>query len=145
MINNNNHSENDFLRDLIDDTFIEKPSKNFTANVMNDIHKLSEVQSIKWYQGENFKSIISFTAIIVVSIGIIIYYFSNMVSEPISLEPTPNVLAFFKTIFAGFIPLFESIQISSITLIIIFSTLSLYLLDKLLRKAFSGRTYFISF
>lgn len=145
MINNNNHSEKDLLKDLIDDSYIEKPSSRFTANVMKNIQALSEVQTIKWYKGENFKSALSFAAIIAVSLGIIIYYFSSMVTDPISIEANQKAIAFFNTLFSGFIPLIQSIQVSSITLIIIFSTLSLFLLDKILRKAFSGKTYLFGF
>lgn len=142
---NNNYSEKDPLKDLIDDSYIENPSIDFTANVMGKIQKLSEVQTLKWYQKENVKSVLSFAAIIIASIGIIIYYFSNMVAEPISIEPTQKAFVFLNTLFAGFIPLIQSIHISSITLIIIFSTLSLFLLDKILRKAFSGKTYLFGF
>ena len=144
MINNNDHKEKDSLKDLIDDSYIEKPSAGFTKNVMSEIQGLSELQSIKWFNKENFRSALALAAIIIVSIGVSIYYFSSMAPEPGTSNPGQQVIVLFNTIFAGLVPLIKSIQVSSITLIIIFSTLSLFLLDKILRKALSRKTYFFS-
>lgn len=144
MINNNDHNEKDLLKELIDDSYIEQPSADFAKNVMSGIYGLSEIQSVKWINRENVRSALSLAAIIIVSMGVSIYYFSSMVPEPGTDNPGQQVIALFNTIFAGLIPFVKSIQVSPITLIIIFSTLSLFLLDKILRKAMTGKTYFFS-
>ncbi len=133
-----------FLKDLVQKTDLEKPSLNFTQHVMKAVEPLTikneesvfalSVLAKRWY--------LAGIAGIVAIVSVAFYLVSNHI-RILSDEYDPLIFPVFKKVFSSFRDLFHTFQVSSFTLIIIGAILLLILIDLLLRKIQANRQTFI--
>ncbi|MCD4665561.1 MAG: hypothetical protein K8R68_09845 [Bacteroidales bacterium] len=143
MINNEN-STDDFLKGLIQKSDIERPSKSFIQNVMKEIEKFPVQDSIhnSLFARFNYWFIVAISGLF--AIAYLIYYFINSENSIISGKFNPVILPVMKKIVLNFKQLFDSIQISSFTVIIIVAIFSLFLIDGFLKKFRAGNRFYFS-
>jgi len=144
MINHKNNTD-DFLKDFIQKADLESPSPNFTKKVMQKINtelpKLSIVQKvIQHIKGWYFLALTGAGALVYT-----IYYFLNQDSKLLAQDFDPIILPIFKRIFQSFSGIFQSMEISSFTVVIILAIVGLFLLDRLISKLKAGRQIYFSF
>jgi hypothetical protein len=143
MINHKNNTD-DFLKNFIQKAENESPSADFTKNVM---HKISEVVQEPSLIQQILQNIKSWYFLILAGTGATIYtlnYFFRSDAKIFLKEFDPIVFPIFKRILQSFAGLFNSMQISSFTIVIILAIIGLFLVDRILNKVKSGRQiYFI--
>ena len=126
------------LNNLFEHQELEHPSDNFTSKVMDKIYAQEELKTL--YTKSVFdRRIIILCSIILTVFIVAMFYFNfnfinNLIPKSIDFKPVSNLFLEIKTSIIEFVNLFHFIWQSSLTLIIIFSVLSLYLLDKLINK-----------
>ena len=133
MINNKNNND-DFLKDIIQKSDIESPSVNFTDNVMNQIQM--QEQTVSQLSGKT-AGIKNYFFLIAAGLAAVMYAVYYFISNDISLLPNdfdPILIPVFGKILTSMKELFQSIQISSFTLVIIVAVVGLFIIDRLLRK-----------
>ena len=143
MINHKNNSD-DFLKDLLQKADTESPSGDFTRLVMQKVNE--SVQEPTFYQqvvlkikGWYFLAIIGFGAL-----AYTMYYFFNTDSELITQDFDPIFFPIFKSIVQSLSGLFESMEISSFTVVIFLAIAGLFLVDRLISKLKTGRQIYFS-
>lgn len=144
MINNKDKSDN-FLRNLIKKAGIESPSPNFTDNVMNQIH--AQQQPVEQLSGKT-AGIKSYYFLIAAGLAAVIYAVYYFISNDISLFPgefDPILIPVFGKILASMKEMFQSIQVSSFTVVIIIAVIGLFIIDRLLRRFQTGKQSYFSF
>ena len=143
MINNEN-STDDFLKGLIQKSDIERPSKSFIQNVMKEIEKLPVQDSVlnSLFARFNYWFVAAISGLF--AIVYLIYYFINSENSIISGKFNPVILPVMKKIVLNFKQLFDSIQISSFTVIILIAIFSLFLIDGFLKKFRTGNRFYFS-
>ena len=144
MKNNYNNSD-DFLKGLVQKSDIEKPSNNFTQNVMKKIKGLSSKETISASLINHINKWYFIAASGLFALGYLTYYFINSGKSFITQNFDPLIIPVFEKIFSSFKSLFQSFQISSFTLVIIGAVVFLFLIDRLLRKFQAGRYFYFSF
>ena len=142
---NNKDNPDQFLKELVQKTEVEKTSQNFTQNVMREVKILASMN--------NEKSSFSFSDLVnkwylagtagVFAIAYLIYFIISNNIKIISKEYDPMIIPVFKKIFSTFRDLFHSFQISSFTIMIIGAILLLFLIDRLLKKFLADKHTFI--
>jgi hypothetical protein len=143
MINGKDKSEN-YLKNLVKKADIESPTPNFTDHVMNQILAQEQMEaepSRKTFEIKNYYFPI------VAGLGGIAYAIYYMVSHNISILSesfNPILIPIFSKIFNSIKDIFQSIQISSFTIIIIVAVVGLFIIDRLLRR-FQGKQSYFSF
>jgi len=137
--------QDDFLKNLIKNSEIEKPSENFTNKVMGKIQ--SEIITIP-AEDEPLLSkkywLLIATGFVAVLIILFVFDFSfiNNLFTGISVEKieittiTGNLVNSFRNIFS-------SIKISSISIVVIAAISSLFLLDKFLKKKITTNIFVV--
>ncbi|MCD4681980.1 MAG: hypothetical protein K8R86_01745 [Bacteroidales bacterium] len=144
MINNKNNND-DFLKDIIQKSDIESPSVNFTDNVMNQIQM--QEQTVSQLSGKT-AGIKNYFFLIAAGLAAVMYAVYYFISNDISLLPNdfdPILIPVFGKILTSMKELFQSIQISSFTLVIIVAVVGLFIIDRLLRKFQTGKQSYFSF
>lgn len=144
MINGKDKSDN-FLRTLVQKADIESPSPNFTDNVMNQIR--AEQQPATQLAGNSawLKNYFFLIVAGVAAVGYAIYY---MVSHDISILPgdfDPILIPVFGKILLSLKVMFQSVQVSSFTVVIIIAVFGLFIIDRLLRRFQAGKQTYFSF
>jgi hypothetical protein len=144
MINHKNNSD-DFLKDFLQKADIESPSGDFTKLVMQKVNE--PVQEPSLYQqiilkikGWYFLAIIGGGAL-----AYTMYYFINRDSKLLPRDFDPIVFPIFKRIFQSFSGLFQSMEISSFTVVIFLAIAGLFIIDRLISKLKTGRHIYFSF
>ncbi|MCD4683959.1 MAG: hypothetical protein K8R86_11805 [Bacteroidales bacterium] len=144
MINNKDKSDN-FLKNLIKKAHIESPSPNFTDNVMNQIQ--AQQQPATQLTGKT-AGIKNYYFLIAAGLGAVIYAVYYFISNDISLFPgefDPILIPVFGKILASMKEMFQSIQVSSFTVVIIIAVIGLFIIDRLLRRFQTGKQTYFSF
>ena len=134
-----------FLKKMIKKIDIEKPSKDFTENIMKKINQETVVESVE------SQSILSLKYWVFIALGFIVVitllfgydwsFIKNIFSE-IKIETInfPSIILvsinYVKVIFSG-------IEISSISVIVILSVVVLILFDRLLKRSFHINLFMI--
>ena len=137
--------QDDFLKNLIQISEIEKPSENFTNKVMGKIQ--SEVKTISVADepllSKKYWLLIAagFIAVIIIlfvfDLSFITNLFTGISVEKIEIPTiTGNLVNSFRDIFS-------SIKISSISIVVIAAIASLFLLDKFLKKKITTNIFVI--
>jgi len=144
MINNKDKSDN-FLKNLIKKADIESPSPNFTDNVMNQIQ--AQQQPVTQLSGKT-AGINNYYFLIAAGLAAVIYAVYYFISKDISLFPgefDPILIPVFGKILASMKEMFQSIQVSSFTVVIIIAVIGLFIIDRLLRRFQTGKQTYFSF
>lgn len=144
MINGKDKSEN-YLKNLVKKADIESPAPSFTDNVMDQIIAQEQLKSQP--SGKTFGLNNYYYLIIggLIGVGYAIYY---MVSHNISILPNsfdPILIPVFGKIFNSIKDLFQSLEISSFTVVIIVAVVGLFIIDRLLRRFQTGKQSYFSF
>lgn len=144
MINGKDKSDN-YLKTLVQKADIESPSPNFTDNVMNQIQ--AEQQPATQLSGNSawFKNYFFLMIAGIAAVSYAIYY---MVSHDISVFPgdfDPILVPVFGKILLSLKVMFQSVQVSSFTVVIIVAVFGLFIIDRLLRKFQAGKQTYFSF
>ena len=134
-----------FLKKMIKKVDIEKPSKDFTDNIMKKIHQETVVESVE------SQSVLSLKYWVIIALGIIAIisllfgydwlFIKNIFSE-INIE-TINFLSIILGFVNYFKGLFSGIEISSITVVIFLSVALLIVVDRLLKRPFHVNLFLI--
>ncbi len=138
----NNYESN--FRELFQRTGLEKPSDGFTGNVLQKIEQL-QTQEEKILEEKDIWSrwiLIALTAVILTTGGFILYYY-NISLIPDNLEP--SILPVFNKIKETFSSIFQSVEISSITIVIFSGFIALVALERILNKLKITRNIYFSF
>ncbi|MCK4406734.1 MAG: hypothetical protein KAV44_03565 [Bacteroidales bacterium] len=137
--------QDDFLKNLIQISEIEKPSENFTNKVMGKIQ--SEVKTISVADepllSKKYWLLIAagFIAVLIILFVFDLSFITNLFTG-ISVDKieipiiTGNLVNSFRDIFS-------SIKISSISIVVIAAIASLFLLDKFLKKKITTNIFVI--
>jgi len=144
MINHKNRTD-DFLKEFLQKADIESPSADFTKNVMHRINKVSPEPSFVQQLNQKIKG---WYFLAVIGAGALIYtfyYFLNRDTGLLSEDFDPLIFPIFKRIIQSFSGLFQSMQISSFTIVIILAILGLFIVDRLISKLKTGRQVYFSF
>lgn len=144
MINGKDKADN-YLKTLVQKADLESPSPNFTDNVMNQIQAaqqpVAQTSGISaWFKSSFFLVIAG-----VAAVSYAIYY---MVSNDISIFPgdfDPILVPVFGKILLSLKEMFQSVQVSSFTVVIIVAVIGLFIIDRLLRRFQAGRQTYFSF
>lgn len=135
--------KDDFLGKLLKASQTEKPGFDFTAKVMNDIHKLEvENARISFWTIGNILMILAGVAALVLFYFIVSPFYSDLSLFDQGIEPERFnryidwILSFFKS----FVALLEFVRNSTLTLIILFVIPSLLVFDRVL-KHLTSRTF----
>jgi len=144
MINGKDKSDN-YLKSLVQKADIESPSPSFTDNVMHQIQ--AEQQPDTQLSGSSawFKNYFFLIIAGVAVVGYAIYY---MVNNNISIFPgdfDPILIPVFGKILLSLKEMFQSVQVSSFTVVIIVAVFGLFIIDRLLRKFQAGKQTYFSF
>ena len=144
MINGKDKSDN-YLKTLVQKADLESPSPNFTDNVMNQIQ--SAQQPVAQTSGISawFKSYFFLVITGVAAVSYAIYY---MVSHDISVFPgdfDPILVPVFGKILLSLKEMFQSVQVSSFTVVILIAVFGLFIIDRLLRRFQAGKQTYFSF
>lgn len=137
--------QDDFLKNLIKNSEIEKPSENFTNKVMGKIQ--SEAKTISFADkpllNKKYWLLIAAGFITVIIILFVFYLsvitnlFAGISVEKIEIPTiTGNLVNSFRDIF-------YSIKISSISIVVIAAIASLFLLDKFLKKKITTNIFVV--
>lgn len=133
------------LRKIIRKTDIEKPSVDFTDNIMKKINQETVVESVE------SKSILSLKYWILIAAGFVLivsllfgydWSFIKNIFTGIKIETInfPSLilesLNYVKSLFSG-------VEISSITVIVVLSVVMLILVDRLLKRSFRTNLFII--
>jgi len=133
------------LRKIIRKTDIEKPSVDFTDNIMKKINQETVVESVE------SKSILSLKYWILIAAGFVLiisllfgydWSFIKNIFTGIKIETInfPSLilesLNYVKALFSG-------VEISSITVIVVLSVVMLILVDRLLKRSFRTNLFII--
>ncbi len=143
MINGKDKSDN-LLKTLVQKADIESPSPNFTDNVMNQIHA-EQKPSTQLVDSSWFKS---YFFLIVAGIAAVSYAIYYLVSNEVSVFPgdfDPILIPVFGKILLSLKEMFQSVQVSSFTVVIIVAVFGLFIIDRLLRKFQAGKQTYFSF
>jgi len=143
MINGKDKSDN-LLKTLVQKADIESPSPNFTDNVMNQIHA-EQKPSTQLVDSSWFKS---YFFLIVAGIAAVSYAIYYLVSNEVSVFPgdfDPILIPVFGKILLSLKEMFQSVQVSSFTVVIIIAVIGLFIIDRLLRKFQAGKQTYFSF
>ncbi len=143
MINHKNNSD-DFLKDFLQKADIDSPSPDFTKIVMQKINEVSPEpsfyqQTILNIKGWYFLALIGGGALVYT-----MYYFFNRDSKLLARDFDPIVFPIFKRIVQSLSGLFQSMEISSFTLVIILAIAGLFIVDRLISKLKTGRQIYFS-
>lgn len=144
MINYNDNTDK-FLKDFIQKAEKESPSADFTKNVM---HKISESISEPSYIRQILQKINGWYFLLLSGSGAtlyVFYYFFLTDTKLFSEKFDPIVLPIFKKLFLSFTGFFNSMQISSFTVVIILAIVGLFLVDRLISKIKTGRQIYFAF
>jgi hypothetical protein len=145
MINQNNNTD-DFLKNFLQKAENERPSANFTKNVMNKIAEADQEPSII---RQILHKIKSWHLLLLAGTGVALftfYYYFRADAKVFLEEFDPIVFPIFKRILQSFSGLFSSMQISSFTIVIILAIIGLFLVDRIINKLKTGKQiYFIFF
>ena len=144
MINGKDKSDN-YLKNLVKKADLESPPPNFTDKVMHQIqvqHQSVTQPSFKstWFKDYFFLIIAGLAAV-----GYAIYY---LVVNDISIFPgefDPVLLPVFGKILLSLKEMFQAVQISSFTVVIIVAVIGLFIIDRLLKRFQAGRQTYFSF
>jgi len=144
MINGKDKSEN-YLKNLVKKADIESPTPNFTDNVMNQIIAQEQLESQP--SGKTFGLNNYYYLVIggLIGVGYAIYY---LISHNISILPEsfdPILIPVFGKILNSMKDLFQSLQVSSFTVVIIVAVVGLFIIDRLLRRFQTGKQSYFSF
>ncbi|OQX73651.1 MAG: hypothetical protein B6D61_12285 [Bacteroidetes bacterium 4484_249] len=142
---NEDNINDDFLKRLVRKADIEKPSIDFTQNVMKEIEVLSQKETISTSIINHLNMWYFIAASGLFALGYLTYYFINSGKSFISQNYDPVIIPVFENILLSFKGLFQSFQISSFTLVIIGAVVFLFVLDRLLRKFQVGKYFYFSF
>lgn len=142
---NSNKNKDPFFKNVVQKSAIEKPSDDFTMNVMHSIKSMARAQSNQGFQYRNLLNIVMivFGSLIVLT-GTGYYLFM----AGISFFPDNNefnLLPVFENILIYFTQIFESFSISPVTIIILFGVLIIFLLEKFIRKLPPVKNIYFSF
>jgi len=143
MINHKNSSD-DFLKDFLQKADIESPSGDFTRLVMQKINESAQEPSL--YQQIILK-IKGWYFLAIIGAGALAYtmfYFFNRDSKLLARDFDPIVFPIFKRIVQSLSGLFQSMEISSFTLVIILAIAGLFIVDRLISKLKTGRQIYFS-
>ena len=143
MINHKNNSD-DFLKDFLQKADRESPSGNFTRLVMQKINETAPKptffqQIMLKIKGWYFLAIIGGGAL-----AYTMYYFFNRDSKLLAKDFDPIVFPIFKRIIQSLSGLFQSMEISSFTIVIILAIAGLFLVDRLISKLKTGRQLYFT-
>lgn len=127
-----------FLKKMIKKVDIEKPSKDFTDNIMKKIHQETVVESVE------SQSVLSLKYWVMIAIGLIFvitllfgydWSFIRNIFSGIKIEPInfPTIILEYVNSVRG---IFSGIEISSITVVVILSVALLIFVDRLLKRPF---------
>ena len=134
-----------FLKKMIKKVDIEKPSKDFTDNIMKKIHQETVVESVE------SQSVLSLKYWVMIAIGLIFVitllfgydwsFIRNIFSE-IKIETInfPTIILEYVNSVKG---IFSGIEISSITVVVILSVAILIFVDRLLKRSFHINLFLI--
>jgi len=144
MINNKNNTD-DFLKDFIQKADMESPSADFTKIVMQKINVAAPEpsfyqQAIQHIKGWYFLALTGAGALVYT-----VYYFLNQDSKLLAEDFDPIIFPIFKRIFQSFTGLFQSMQISSFTVVILLAIVGLFIVDRLISRLKTGRQIYFSF
>jgi hypothetical protein len=142
---NHKYNSGDFFKDFLQKADIESPSGDFTKKVMQKINEMAPEpsfyqQAIQKIKGWYFLAIIGTGALIYT-----MYYFLNLNSKLLAIDFDPIVLPIFKKIIQSLSELFQSMEISSFTVVIILAIAGLFIVDRLISKLKTGRQIYFSF
>jgi len=144
MIDNIDNND-DFLKNIIQKSGIKSPSVNFTDNVMNKIQMQEQASTQPSGKTAGVKTHFFLIAAGLAGVAYTVYYF---LSNNISIIPEnidPVFIPVFGKILTSMKELFQSVEISSFTLVIIIAVTGLFIIDRLLRKLRSGKHSYFSF
>lgn len=133
------------LRKIIRKTDIEKPSVDFTDNIMKKINQETVVESVESQSMLSLKYWILIAAGFVLIVSLLFGYdwsFIKNIFTGIKIETInfPSLilesLNYVKALFSG-------VEISSITVIVVLSVVMLILVDRLLKRSFRTNLFII--
>lgn len=128
------------LNKLLENKKTEHPSADFTLKVMNKIYAIEEVKALDKKSVFDKNILFLCGMILIVFVAAALYFnplfISDLISESINFNAVKNLFSELKNSILNFINLFHFIWKSSLTIITIFSLISLFLLDKILNKTF---------
>jgi len=132
------------FKKLIDEAGLESPSEDFTVNVMQKIEQL-QVEKEGLVQTRSFSNnwllIPVIIAVFVIGYFVIDFFEITIISKSIK----PIIAPLFASIFQSFSGIFDSVEISSTTVAIIFGFVGLVALERILNKLKVTRNIYFSF
>ena len=134
-----------FLKKMIKKVDIEKPSKDFTDNIMKKIHQETVVESVE------SQSVLSLKYWVMIAIGLIFvitllfgydWSFIRNIFSGVKIETInfPTIILEYVNSVRG---IFSGIEISSITVVVILSVVLLIFVDRLLKRSFHINLFLI--
>ena len=135
-MNKINNIQDEFLKKLIGKSDLDQPSADFTQKIMQKIQPdllLEKKKSI--FNANNLSWILLSGAAITIAILIIFadFTFISTLLDNINIR-NMELVSFLSGIMNSFSSAFKTVQFSSLSVLIIFSGISLFILDRLIRK-----------
>ncbi len=140
MINGKDKSDS-YLINLIKKAGPESPSPDFTDNVMNKI----QVQQQTAGKATGIKNYYFLIAAGLAAVIYTVYFFINNDISVFPGEFDPILLPVFGKILISIKEIFQSIRISSFTVVIIIAVIGLFIIDRLLKRFQAGKQTYFSF
>lgn len=144
MINGKDKSDN-YLKTLVQKADLENPSPHFTDNVMNQIQ--AKQQPATQLSGTS-AWLKNYFFLIIAGLGAVSYAIYYMVINNISIFPgdfDPILVPVFGKILLSLKEIFQSVEVSSFTVVIIIAVFGLFIIDRLLRRFQAGKQTYFSF
>ncbi len=144
MINGKDKSDN-YLKNLVQKADLDSPSPNFTDNVMFQIQAEQQPAA---QVADKSAWIKNYFFLIIAGLAAVVYAVYYMVSNEVSIFPgdfDPILIPVFGKVLLSLKEMFQTVQISSFTVVIIVAVIGLFVIDRLLRRFQAGRQTYFSF
>jgi hypothetical protein len=133
----NTQNTEDHLKKIFKAHGTIEPKVDMTEQIMRSIQGIPLESSIERKEMGWYRWALIITGII--SIGGLIYYFIFGNGHSVIGEFNPILLPVFKNIWINLQEVFDSFEVSSITIVILAGLFSLFMIERLLRKIQSGK------
>jgi len=140
-MNSDELKQDNFLKELVQKSDLDKPSPDFTLNIMEGI-KYDESKS---YSLNIHKSTFYLIPILSISVLTISWFLFPYLKDMILEYFDPFFVSFLKGVLYNFSALFQKIQISSTTIAIIISIFGLFAFDIFFNQSRIWKKSFFSF
>ncbi len=139
------NKRDNFLKNLIRKSTIEKPSLDFTEKIMKKIETNIETENIdiyeKSYQKWWWLLVVISTVILFTFLIIFDWSFLNFQIEKPNLEMVSTIIPDIQKFFQSVIGLFSNIKLSSISIIILGTIIMLVFIDKFIKRYSVDKRY----